>query len=87
MTCWFCDRCGKQVRKNSYGAGKYNIQKSFTVEDREGGFVTTFEQRQRYLKFCDECAMTMEAIIDDELIDTTTEPVAKLILEGDNENV
>lgn len=65
MTCWFCDRCGKQVKKDSYGAGKYGIQKTFYETNITDGFL---EQRrvQRFLKFCDECAMEMEKFLDDE---------------------
>ena len=58
MTFWLCDRCGKQVKKDSYGAGKYEISKP--CKDENGTMY------RRGLKFCDQCAMEMEKFLDDE---------------------
>ena len=66
MTLWFCDRCGKQVPKDSYGAGKYGIQKTFFEEVEVGGYNTEVRRVQRFMKFCDNCAMELEKFLDDE---------------------
>lgn len=62
MTLWFCDRCGKQVTRNSSGAGNYNIQKTFYDTEDFG----VAKRVQRNLKFCDNCAMELEKFLDDE---------------------
>lgn len=64
MTLWFCDRCGKQVKKDSYGAGKYSIQKTFSEIDSFGGITKV----QRFLKFCDNCSGEIEKFLDDEML-------------------
>ena len=66
MTAWFCDRCGKQVKRESSGAGKYSIQKTFYEETKESGFAMEAKRVQRYMKFCDQCAMELEKFLDDE---------------------
>ena len=58
MTVWLCDRCGKQVQKDSYGAGKYEISKP--CKDETGA---TY---RRGMKFCDQCKMELEKFLDDE---------------------
>lgn len=65
MTLWFCDRCGRQVKKDSYGAGKYSIQKTFFEKDPDNPN-GPMEKVQRFLKFCDECSVEMENFLDDE---------------------
>lgn len=62
-TLWFCDRCGKQVPKDSYGAGKYGIQKTFYEANPDTG---TVSRVQRFLKFCDNCSAEFEKFLDDE---------------------
>lgn len=62
MTLWFCDRCGKQVKRDSPGAGKYNLQKTFYNTDDFG----VAKRVQRNLKFCDNCAVELEKFLDDE---------------------
>ena len=62
MTLWFCDRCGEQVKKDSYGAGKYGIEKMSTEVDETGGLY----RFKRGIKLCDQCAMEMEKFLDDE---------------------
>ena len=61
-TLWFCDRCGKQVPKDSYGAGKYGIQVPFNEDTLTGDYI----QGKRFMKFCDQCAMELEDFLDDE---------------------
>lgn len=68
MTLWFCDRCGKQVKKSSYGAGKYSIQKTFYSAEEDSSFCVNYEKVQRFLKFCDQCAREMEKFLDDEFL-------------------
>lgn len=58
MTIWLCDRCGTQVKKDSYGAGKYEISKP--CKDENGVIY------RRGLKFCDQCKMELEQFLDDE---------------------
>jgi len=58
MTIWLCDRCGTQVKKDSYGAGKYEISKP--CKDENGTIY------RRGLKFCDQCKMELEQFLDDE---------------------
>ena len=83
MTLWFCDRCGKQVPKDSYGAGKYDIQKSFCEETvDEYGFSTELRQGKRYLKFCGNCAAELEKFLDDEFAQVPAELVGKKNKEG-----
>ena len=62
-TLWFCDRCGQQVIKDSYGAGKYSIQKTFFETDSYGGV----RKVQRFMRFCDKCAPELEKYLDDEM--------------------
>ena len=64
MTLWLCDRCGKQVNKDSYGAGKYEISKPCIDEY---GVIY-----RRGLKFCGQCAMEMEKFLDDEFMGMPT---------------
>ena len=78
MTCWFCDRCGKQVKKNSYGAGKYNIQKSFFIHDE---YECVVERSQRALKFCDDCARKVEDLLDNEFSQLPKELVVTNVTE------
>ena len=66
MTLWFCDRCGKQVERDSNFAGKYNIQKTFYEEEKQNGFTNGTRRVQRSMKFCDTCSMEMEKFLDDE---------------------
>ena len=63
MTVWFCDRCGKQVQKDSNGAGKYDISMHCLEKDEY------FSPRPyvRGLKLCPDCAQHMEMLIDQEL--------------------
>lgn len=58
MTLWLCDRCGEQVKKDSYGAGKYEISRP--CKDDDGNVY------RRGLKFCDQCATEIEQFLDDE---------------------
>lgn len=58
MTIWLCDRCGKQVQKDSYGAGQFGITRKCKDENGQLYF--------RNLKFCDQCAMELENFLDDE---------------------
>lgn len=58
MTIWLCDRCGEQVIKDSYGAGKYEISKP--CKDEEGNVY------RRGMKFCNQCAQELEKFLDDE---------------------
>ena len=74
MTAWLCDRCGKQVGKDAYGAGKYKINKKCIMSD-DTGFVSMFE---RTLKFCDECAMEMEKLLDDEFEGIPTQVMVEI---------
>lgn len=62
-TCWFCDRCGKQVTKDTDGAGKFDI----LVSGIDTGKTGRVEHYKRNLKFCPSCALVMEDIIDAEL--------------------
>lgn len=62
-TLWFCDVCKTQVKKNSYGAGKYSIQKTFYEPDPDTG---TVSRVQRYMRLCDKCGPQLEAYLDDE---------------------
>ena len=55
MTIWLCDRCGAQVKKDSYGAGKYEISKP--CKDENGTIY------RRGLKFCDQCKMELEQFL------------------------
>lgn len=75
MTLWFCDRCGKQIQKDSYGAGKYGIQKTYYEEVDEGGYQIETRRVQRFLKFCDNCAMELEKFLDDELLQISPESI------------
>ena len=77
MTLWFCDRCGKQVPKDSYGAGKYAIQKTF-FEETDMNYI----QGKRFLKFCDNCATELEKFLDDEFSQVPAELVGKKNREG-----
>ena len=65
MTLWFCDRCGKQVTRDSNGAGKYDIQKS-CIETNPYNNVDYPRQFKRSMKFCDQCAIEIEKFLDDE---------------------
>ena len=78
MTLWFCDRCGKQVSKDSYGAGKYAIQKTFWEEDE----YCNATRVQRFMKFCDNCSDELEKILDDEFAHMPSELVGKKNREG-----
>lgn len=82
MTLWFCDRCGKQVPKDSYGAGKYAIQKTFYEEVEAGGYSIDTRRVQRFMKFCDNCAMELEKFLDDEFAQIPKELVGKANREG-----
>lgn len=67
MTVWFCDRCGKQVSKDSFGAGKYEISKTcIELGDPMYDNVSYPRTYKRNLKFCNECSMEMEKFLDDE---------------------
>ena len=66
MTVWFCDRCGKQVKRESFRAGKYSIEKTFYDETKENGFAMEAKRVRRYMKFCDQCAIELEKFLDDE---------------------
>ena len=63
MTMWFCDKCGKQVSRVAQGAGKYRISKTIYEKDKYGHS----ERIQRDVRFCDECSLAMEKLLDDEL--------------------
>lgn len=63
MTVWFCDRCGEQVKKDSNGAGKYDI----SVHCLEQDDYFTLRPYVRGLKLCPDCAQHMETLIDQEL--------------------
>lgn len=62
MTVWLCDKCGKQVTRDSGGAGKYEIQKS-CIEHSAAPFGEV-RFYKRGMKFCDTCAMEVEATLD-----------------------
>lgn len=83
MTLWFCDRCGKQVPKDSYGAGKYSIQKTFFEEQKDDyGYSLGCSQGKRFMKFCDNCSSELEKFLDDEFAQVPAELVGKKNKEG-----
>lgn len=66
MTIWLCDRCGKQVGKDTGGAGKYEIGKT-CIEPFDSVYSPSYPRTyKRTLKFCDQCAMEVEKFLDDE---------------------
>ena len=70
MTVWLCDRCGKQIQHSSFGAGKYEISKSCYEETDpigDTGYYQSSRMYTRKLKFCSDCSMQIEKLIDDEL--------------------
>lgn len=75
MTVWVCDRCGAQVYKDSYGAGKYRIAKRCADVD-ENGYLN--EAYDRSLKFCPECSNQIEQLLDDELNGIPTQVMVEL---------
>lgn len=74
MTCWFCDRCGKQVHKTMEGAGPYSI----TVTGHEVDTSGRYETFRRSLKFCDDCSLRIEKVLDEELKNLPHEVSAEL---------
>ena len=76
MTVWFCDRCGVQVKRESTGAGKYDIQKSCIEHSSEPFGDTRFYKRS--MKFCPNCSMELEKFLDDEFSKMPSAAMAKL---------
>lgn len=70
MTAWLCDRCGKQTKRVAQGPGKYFIQKTVFDEDQYGNKT---QRRQRAIRLCDECAMKIEQLLDEEFSMIPTE--------------
>lgn len=66
MTIWLCDRCGKQVGKDTSSAGKYEITK-LCIELIDSTVPAIYPRTyKRTLKFCDQCALEVEKFLDDE---------------------
>lgn len=78
MTCWFCDRCGKQVKKDSYGAGKYAIQKTFYELAGPDEWAPETRKVTRFMKFCPNCSMELEKFLDDEFAQMPATTTANL---------
>ena len=70
MTVWLCDRCGKQIHHNSFSVGKYEISKSCIEKPEPNEYGYYYDAPRTYvrkLKFCSDCSMQIEKLIDDEL--------------------